>query len=135
MNDFQSMLDEAVRQIAENHRKIIDDWCKAYMAQLYEINKDIKPGDFTLIQQPYGLHDDKAGFRYWFEPKFDADNRIRTNSGVMYWILVKFLKDSLDFLADNPRAKGMKRKEWIEEWMYENLNPETLKDWVPDVID
>jgi hypothetical protein len=36
------------------------------------------------------------------------------------WILAKFLKDSLDFLSDNPRAKGMKRMDWIEEWMKTN---------------
>ena len=36
------------------------------------------------------------------------------------WILTKFLKDSLDFLSDNPRAKGMKRMDWIEEWTKTN---------------
>ena len=83
-----SLLDEAVKQIAENHRKIIDDWCKAYMAQLYEEGHDLKPGSFTLCEQEFGMYDGKYCKRYWFKkdvpqyedvsfikgiPEYDAD--------------------------------------------------------------
>lgn len=73
------LLQEAVENISKNHRKIIDDWCKAYMAQLYEENGSIKPGDFILVEQVPTIHDYKDCLvkKYWFEPntklKIDFD--------------------------------------------------------------
>jgi len=59
--------EKAIAEIAFNHRKIIDDWCKAYLAQLYEEGHDIKPGDFTLNEQrDMVLENGKLGKRYWF---------------------------------------------------------------------
>ncbi len=60
-------LQKAVQEIAESHRKIIDDWCKAYLAQLYEEGVAISPGSFTLNEQSeMVLENGKLGKRYWF---------------------------------------------------------------------
>ncbi|MES2875411.1 MAG: hypothetical protein V4708_16930 [Bacteroidota bacterium] len=69
MEDFE--LQKAVEEISKNHRKIIDDWCKAYLAQLYEENGNIKPGDFVLCEQipTFHLGKDCMVKKYWFELK------------------------------------------------------------------
>lgn len=71
---MDELLEKAVQEIARNHRKIIDDWCKAYLAQLYEEGIDIKPGCFTLNEQNLdNTYGSKVGKRYWFEkgkPKY-----------------------------------------------------------------
>lgn len=64
-----SIVDRACREIAFNHHKIIDDWCKAYMAQIYQETGSIKPGDFILNEQNLNWKEGKLGKRYWFEPK------------------------------------------------------------------
>lgn len=69
-------LDKIVQEISQNHHKIIDYWCKAYLAQLYQEGHDIKPGNFTLNEQvpTYHLGKDCMVKKYWFEPgipKFD----------------------------------------------------------------
>ena len=64
--------EEAIKFIGENHRKIIDDWCKAYLAQMYEEGVDIKPGCFTLVEQvDLELENGKLGKKYWFEKRKD----------------------------------------------------------------
>ncbi len=61
-------LQKAVEEISNNHRKIIDDWCKAYLAQLYEEGHNLNPGSFTLCeQQDFVFENGKLGKRYWFE--------------------------------------------------------------------
>ncbi len=66
---LQEAMDKAVQDISENHRKILDDWCQAYMAQRYEEGKSIKPGSFTLCEQvpTYNMGKDCMVKRYWFE--------------------------------------------------------------------
>jgi hypothetical protein len=49
----------------------------------------------------------------------------------MRWILLKFLKDSLDYLSTSRTARKTKRKEWIIDWQKENLQPEVLNGWLP----
>jgi hypothetical protein len=39
----------------------------------------------------------------------------------MKWILVKFLKETLDFLSENEEARKIKRGTIIERWIDENL--------------
>ena len=56
---------------------------------------------------------------------------IDTASEEMTWVLIKFLKDSLDFLSDDPRAKGMRRKDFIKLWQNEELRPEKIEKWMP----
>ncbi len=76
MND--NILEKVVQEISNNHHKIIDDWCKAYLAQLYEEGHDIKPGSFTLNEQvpTYHIGKDCMVKKYWFEPgipEFEKD--------------------------------------------------------------
>lgn len=69
-------IQEAADLIAREHRKIIDDWCKAYLAQMYEEGMEVKPGNFTLVeQQDLVLENGKLGKKYWFQPKTEeSDN-------------------------------------------------------------
>ncbi len=39
--------------------------------------------------------------------------------------------DSLDFLSDDPSAKGMSRKTWAKKWMIMNLSDGRIKQWMP----
>ena len=43
----------------------------------------------------------------------------------LHWILDKFLKDNLQFLSEDIRVKGMKRMDWINEWI-EKEYPKTM---------
>lgn len=68
--------EKVVEEIRQDSHKVIDDWCKAYMAQLYQEGHDIKPGCFTLCMQVPTYHkgSDSMVERYWFElgtPVFD----------------------------------------------------------------
>ncbi len=68
MND--DLLDKIVRDISINHNKIIDDWCKAYIAQIYQETGEVpKPGDFILNQQSYSPEKMVCGYKYWFTRK------------------------------------------------------------------
>lgn len=62
------ILNKVIAEISANHRKIIDDWCKAYLAQLYEEGHELKPGCFTLFEQELTLENGKLGKKYWFKP-------------------------------------------------------------------
>ena len=61
------LMDEAISNIKNNHAQILDDWCKAYMAQLHGEGVDIKPGCFKIIEQE--LHEDNGKLvkKYWME--------------------------------------------------------------------
>ncbi len=65
------ILQKIVQEIRDNHNKIIDDWCKAYLAQLYEEGKEIKPGNYILCEQLPTYHRGKETLvrKYWFEEK------------------------------------------------------------------
>lgn len=70
------IINEVLDDIIKNHNKIIDDWCKAYLAQLYQENGTIKPGDFVLCQQEpiyFPLQSHNLVRKYWFEPKSNFD--------------------------------------------------------------
>lgn len=59
---------KAVQEITRRHREIINDWCKAYLSQLYEEGVDIKPGSFTLNEQNLdNVGGSVFGKKYWFE--------------------------------------------------------------------
>ncbi len=61
-------LHEAIQEISKRHREIIEDWCKAYLAELYEAGVDLKPGCFTLNEQMLDNVGASAfGKKYWFE--------------------------------------------------------------------
>lgn len=52
---------------------------------------------------------------------------------VLQWILVAFLKESLEFLGSNPNAKKTRRIDWVRKWMEENtcLSGEYTGDIIP----
>jgi hypothetical protein len=62
-------IQEAIDNIIQNHHKIIDDWCKAYMAQIYKEKGSIKPGDFILCEQvrSFNKMNNCLVKKYWFE--------------------------------------------------------------------
>ncbi len=64
---MKDVIEKAVQEIKFNHDKIIDDWCKAYMAQRYKEGKSIDVGSFTLCQQNLSWAQNEVGFKYWFE--------------------------------------------------------------------
>jgi hypothetical protein len=79
------MLDEqmkkAIENIARNHRQILDDWCKAYLAQRYQEGMNIQPGSFTLCEQVPTYHKGQNCYvkRYWFEegtPRFEKGEEV-----------------------------------------------------------
>lgn len=63
----QDLIYECVQKIQRDHEKIIEDWSNAYMAEIYEKNKSIRPGDFILNQQQ--MNGKYVGFKYWFTHK------------------------------------------------------------------
>lgn len=65
--NLQDEMEKAVDNIRSNHNKIIDDWCKAYLAQRYKEGKSIDVGSFTLCQQNLSWAQNEVGFKYWFE--------------------------------------------------------------------
>ena len=65
LNDPVEQINEAVNDIKKNHQQIIDDWCKAYLAQLNEEGHEIKPGLLTLNKQSVLLNG-KMAWKYWF---------------------------------------------------------------------
>ena len=71
MFENDDLLKKVVEEISKNHHQIIDDWCKAYLAQLYQENGSIRPGDFTLVEQ-----DGKFCKRYWFEKRSHENERL-----------------------------------------------------------
>lgn len=73
--EMDDLLNKAVQEISSNHRKIIDDWCKAYLAQLYEEGVELKPGCFVFVeQQGLVLDNGKIVKKYWFEKRDVDDN-------------------------------------------------------------
>lgn len=63
----QNTIEKVVSDMSENHHKIIDDWCKAYLAQLYEEGVDIKPGCFSLmVDENVTLHEGTLTRKYRF---------------------------------------------------------------------
>lgn len=64
-------LEKALMEIRRNHAKILEDWCKAYCAQLYSENGRMNPGDFILVEQMPTFDEVKGCIvqKYWFELK------------------------------------------------------------------
>lgn len=67
MNDLRIM--NAIAEIRHNHKKIINDWCKAYMAELYGKTGQLNPGDWSLVETELVQHEGHLVKKYWFEPK------------------------------------------------------------------
>ena len=58
---------DVIKKIFQEHTKILDDWCKAYLSKEYEIGNDIHPGCFT-IQQRKVKNPNNFGWDYTIVP-------------------------------------------------------------------
>lgn len=58
---------KVVDDISRRHHEIIDEWCKAFLAELYEEGVDIKPGCFVVHEMQQGFYK-----QYWFTRKQDV---------------------------------------------------------------
>ena len=79
LNPFKKQIQELTEEISNYHRKIIDDCSKAYLSQLHEEGKEIKPGCFTLIEQEPSVYDGVFCRRYWFEqgiPNYSEEKKL-----------------------------------------------------------
>jgi hypothetical protein len=56
---------------------------------------------------------------------------IDTKSDEMKYILLKFLRDSLTFLANDPSCRNATRGEWVTSWMNLYLSDETVNIGMP----
>lgn len=64
---IETFIEKKIKEISSNHKKILDDWCKAYLAHLYKEGMEIKPNCFTLFhKQSSGITGDMI-HEYWFE--------------------------------------------------------------------
>jgi hypothetical protein len=59
------LIEEAVCLIRTQHHKIMDDWGKAYLAQLHKEGVIIRPGCYTLYEQE--VTGERFSKKYWFE--------------------------------------------------------------------
>jgi hypothetical protein len=70
---YEQLVEDITRQIRQQQGKILDDFFKAYAAQLAHFGKDFSLDDICLIEQEPHYRDGCVTRRYWFEfkPKFD----------------------------------------------------------------
>lgn len=62
-----TIIQKKIREISENHNKILDDWCKAYLAHLVKEGVELKPNCVNLFhKKPSGIEGDII-HEYWFE--------------------------------------------------------------------
>ena len=73
---FEQAVEHMTRQIREQHYKIIDDFYKAYAAQLCHL-ENFCLDDICLIEQEPHYREGCVTRRYWFEykPKFNEENQ------------------------------------------------------------
>ncbi len=94
---MDKVLQDAIDEISRNHRQIIEDWCKAYMAELYEAGVQIKPGCFTLNEQHLdNVGGSVLGKKYWFEfgkPDYSQDGWIKISEKSVDENRIHFLTD------------------------------------------
>lgn len=75
---YSKNIECVIENIQKNYHKIMDDWCKAYLAKEYELGNGIHPGSFTIIQQP--INDPKNfGYKYFIRPNTEEEIRIKEN--------------------------------------------------------
>lgn len=66
-DEYKFTMQNAIKDISNQHRKILDDWCKAYLAKEYEIGNDIHPGCFTIEQREVSTPG-QFGYEYMISP-------------------------------------------------------------------
>lgn len=80
---MNNLLDKIVEQISSQHHKILDDWCKAYLAKEYELNQHIHPGCYTIIEQVLAYP--QIGNKYFIR-KNTKDEFLLKNLELAPWI-------------------------------------------------
>lgn len=87
--------------------------------------------DFTQakLDESTSLASIRSWIENWTETKFNQD-MVGAMSYAMSFILLKFLKDSLEMLQPG-RAWAGKRKDWARHWMLENLSEGKIETWMP----
>lgn len=130
---MDDQIEKAVQEIRCRHREIINDWCKAYLAQLYEEGEEIKPGCFTLNEQ----HLDNVGGsifgkRYWFEKGTPHYSR---------WISVEDKQPKDMFKLNEPCPEVLIKDHWgfkigkqfqCGKWVDDHLySLEGVTHWMP----
>lgn len=68
---------KVIKDISNQHRKIIDEWCKAFLAKEYEIGNSIHPGCFTIEQREIN-ESGHFGYEYMIKPN-DQNLGVRLN--------------------------------------------------------
>jgi len=74
---FEQVVENYTRQIREKHHQILDDFFKAYAAELACIDAAFSLDDICLVEQEPHFRENCLTRRYWFEfrPKFkDMEN-------------------------------------------------------------
>lgn len=98
--------------ISEFHRQILDDWCKAYLAELYESGiKDLKPSMFVLCEREFHEEHGKLIKTYYVRKKTEQEELVeqekltqwkkldeeKTEIGQHVLIYLKYSRDSSSF--------------------------------------
>jgi hypothetical protein len=70
---YEQLVEDYTRQIRETQGRILDDFFKAYAAQLASFGKEFSLDDICIIEQESHMREGCRTTRYWFEfkPKFD----------------------------------------------------------------
>ena len=108
-DDWQLALDKAVQDISMQHRKIINDWCKAYMAELYEAGFELKPGNFILNEQDC-WEGTKFYKKYWFTLKDEPPVYVKFGNEEKDHVLTKHELHE-EYIASKKIWDEYKRKE------------------------
>jgi hypothetical protein len=68
-------IEEIASEIRLHHMKIIDDWCKAYLADCYRVDGVIpRPGEFMLYEQHMGANNNHIEKKYYFKKYMNSWN-------------------------------------------------------------
>jgi|GEM_PF-1410987 len=76
-DEYEFTFHKALREISNENRKILDDWCKAYVAKEYQLGNDIHPGSFTIEQRQVN-DSNQVGWDYKLVPN-DQNFGVRVN--------------------------------------------------------
>lgn len=67
-------IQKLTQEIAQNHRQILDDWCKAYLAELYESGiTELYPSMFTLCETELHEEGRKLVKSYYIRKKWPCE--------------------------------------------------------------
>lgn len=95
-----------VTDIRNNHNKIIDEFCKAYLSEMVKDGKEISINGLTLFhKQCSPLEKGSALNEYWFEEKKKSEShesKLLRQVMVQLNKLIVYVNDQLSQCQDNP---------------------------------